>query len=172
MKWMYLLYVMFVDTAFLLCAAEEMDLQKSKPKKKSVFVGNLHSGGEVAIIEEKTTPQVAVIGRFLRLYCKAVNFCQVEWLREGLPMEGFEHAWDFPSDVQENKMSLPPTDDYNQTLEFNELYCEAEGMWTCVVSGEVGQLNHTMEIVITGMYNTPGVPCRNSGRWGGERFCR
>ena len=38
----------------------------------------------------------------------------------------------------------------NQTLAFDRLYCDAQSVWTCVVSGESASVNHTMEIIITG----------------------
>ncbi|XP_072021759.1 interleukin-1 receptor accessory protein-like isoform X2 [Amphiura filiformis] len=127
-----------------------LHLQLVLAQNRSCYVYN-NNGGELNITETQTTPQEIVHDRRLSLYCYADNFCQIEWFREGIPMNGYKNLWNFPSDYQEQWMHLPPTDDNNQTLKFDKFTCDAEGRWTCAVSGEENQLNRTMEIIVTGV---------------------
>ena len=74
--------------------------------------------------------------------CESYNFCDIKWFFEDVPYE----SWSF----QTNPVIQYHLEDNNQTLVFESIDCDAQGVYRCEVSnGEITISNET-ELLIEG----------------------
>ena len=74
--------------------------------------------------------------------CESYNFCNIKWFFEDVPYE----SWT----IQTNPVTHYHLEDNNQTLVFESIDCDAEGLYRCEVSNGETTISHETNLVIEG----------------------